>query len=122
VWLVRSRLVVLMTETRNDNSTQYILEKSVDFRTSKDGGILYYGRKAFLLNSVAALILNGIIKGKSKKKILADIQKEYEVNNKMASEDYDSFVTKLIDEGLLLKKEVVSNGKAENSKNTGRKT
>jgi|BEDMetMinimDraft_2_1075160.scaffolds.fasta_scaffold02525_2 Coenzyme PQQ synthesis protein D (PqqD). len=111
-----------MTETRNDNSTQYILEKSVDFRTSKDGGILYYGRKAFLLNSVAALILNGIIKGKSKKKILADIQKEYEVNNKMASEDYDSFVTKLIDEGLLLKKEVVSNGKAENSKNTGRKT
>jgi len=111
-----------MTEMRSDDSTQYILEKSVDFRPSKDGGVLYYGRKMFLLNSVATLILNGIIKGRSKEKILADIQKEYDVNNKMASEDYDNFVTKLIDEQLLSKKEVVSNGKAENSKNTRRKT
>lgn len=70
---------------RSDDSTQYILEKYVDFRPSKDGSVLYYWRKILLLNSVATLILNRIKKGRSKEKILADIQKEYKVNNKMAS-------------------------------------
>jgi hypothetical protein len=81
----------------------YILNDSVYFRVKNKEGIVYLGKKVILINEIGTLILNGILKGKNKEEIINKILKIYDIDKHNSSKDFDEFIGKLEQSGIIKK-------------------
>lgn len=83
--------------------TKFKLNQGFITQRIKDKTTIFSGEQSILytLNEVAAYIFQGLKLGWDKKKIVGDLAKKYEISEKQAEKDVESFAKELLKKKIL---------------------
>ncbi len=87
-----------------NKQTKYAISKNVIFEKENSKYLIYISSKEYFisLNILGSFIFDKIVKKYSKEKIAISILKEFSVSEKIANNDLDIFLKKLVDLKVIL--------------------